>query len=253
MTPSENVARIQNVLKRLMKEQGLIYEDAASHLGVSLVTVKRLLNRDDISIAQLTELSEWLGLEFPELIKAAFSEKPTSGHVTAEQEEFLALNPNYCAFLGALMEGLSPKAIAKKYKLNKDSVERYLLGLDKQNLIAYLGNGRVKVLVGRFLSVRDLPKLRQVFYEHFLDVAYPHFRSAVTEMGDAHLKMTMMRLSRRNYDQLKMELDAVYEKFLVATKYDTKIEPPENLKDATLIMLADLWKHPSFNDVISNF
>lgn len=250
--PNEDVVRLQSLIKRLMRDRGLRYADLATHWGVSLATVKRYLTRPDISVEQLSTIGKWLGLSLRELINITFDEKPAAGVVTAAQEEFLALNPNYCAYLGALMEGFTPREIASKHKLSARSTQKYLQGLDRANLIELGTNGHVRLLVDRFLNIGELPKLRQAFYAHLLDVAHAHFRKKVVAQDEAFLKLVLLRLSRATYERMTAELKALHNKYLVAHTYETRLECPDSLTDVTLVLLADTWVHESFSTVIAD-
>jgi hypothetical protein len=42
----------------------------------------------------------------------------------------------------------------------------------------------------------------------------------------------------------------IYDKYLVAMSYETRLESPKDLLDVKLIMLADTWVHESFGAVI---
>lgn len=248
--PSEDVIRLQAIIKKLMRDRGLRYSDLAAHLGVSLATVKRYLTRPDISVEQLSSVSKWLGLGLRELVNITYDEKPSASVVSEEQEEFLALNSNYCAYLGALMEGFAPHEIAKRHGLNAHSTRKYLRGLEQAHLIEVGAGGRVRLLVDRFLNVSALPKLRQVFYSHLLDVAHEHFKKKVSAPDDALLKLVLLRLSHTTYERMAAELRALYDKYLVAHTYETRLERPDALVDVTLILLADTWVHGSFKAVI---
>lgn len=250
MIPNTDVQRLQATLKRLFKGRELRYSDIASTLGVSEPTVKRYMTRTDISVEQLASLAGCIGLNLFDLMNLTYQETPEQISLTDTQEEFLTLNPNFCAYLVALKDGLSPQAIAKKFQLNHRSTERYLLGLDKMGFINYGPNFKVSLKL-RFINLLEAPKLRTAFYRGMLEVAPDHFKKQIDNGGNAYLRMDFFTLTSGTYRELQKDLESLHKKYLLATKYES-LNTSGETKTVTYIALSDMWQHPAFMQIITN-
>ena len=86
--------QITQTVKQLLKSQGKRYSDLASHLDVSLASVKRILNSEDIQISRLTQISSFLDIDFFELIEKSKSSNQQVYTFSKEQEIFLSKDFN---------------------------------------------------------------------------------------------------------------------------------------------------------------
>ena len=92
-----------NALKRLLKMKGIVYQDLAAALELSLPSVKRLFSTGDISLNRLDKICEISGIEFTDLLKLMdLSKSKFHSELTLEQEDFLSENPKAMAYLELL-------------------------------------------------------------------------------------------------------------------------------------------------------
>ena len=67
---------IHLALKRLIRQKGHTYADAASVLGLSLASVKRLFSRGELSLARLEQLSNWLEVDIADVVGLSQQAQP---------------------------------------------------------------------------------------------------------------------------------------------------------------------------------
>jgi len=76
-------------IKSLLKSKGLTYADLAGALDVSEVTVKRVLNNNDISLQRLVQISNILGVSlFEELAELEMAPKKSYIFTTKQDDYF---------------------------------------------------------------------------------------------------------------------------------------------------------------------
>jgi hypothetical protein len=68
--------------------------------------------------------------------------------------------------------------------------------------------------------MKDIPKVRQLYFSHLLDVSREHFKQKIESHGDALLNLVMLRLSKPTYHQMVSELQSIYDNYLLAMTYD---------------------------------
>lgn len=135
---------IKRSLKQLLKNRKLKYSDLALHLGCSIPTIKRMLSSEEISLSRLLQICDFLDVNLTDLESMAKSGKQEVYKFTEKQEIFLVGHKNYFAFLVEIYNGSSPEQIAKKYQLTDRSLQKYLLGLEKYDLIKVSGKNKIR-------------------------------------------------------------------------------------------------------------
>jgi len=169
----------------------------------------------------------------------SFEDETPYTYLSKEQEEYLAKNPHVCAYLGALQEGYSPREIEKRFKINRKSTNKYLLALDKWEIIEYGKNLNVRVKIHNFINLENAPALRETFYTFMLSSATEYFLKKIRNPGDAYIKMTFFKLTKRTYVQFKEEMDRLYEKYLVSSSYESRLHSDAKLEKISFVALAD--------------
>ncbi len=142
--------KIKSVLKGLLKKKGITYEELAQQMECSVPTVTRILGTEELSLNRLLELCEIVEIDLAELAVLTQENGEKEEKFTPEQEKFLAKNKNYLGYLLKLFSGETPKQIAEKNSLTQRSTDKYLIQLEKQELIHVTGKQKVKPAFKRF-------------------------------------------------------------------------------------------------------
>ncbi len=241
MSEALEIRRMKDLIKTIMRKKGRTYEELAKVLKVSPTTVKRVLNKDDLTLQRLHEILAWLGLTFAEV--ATLSEqggKEGMKQYSTEQEQFLAKNLDYLCIWEGLVNGMSPEQLAKKYRLNAKSLQKYLFTLDKHDLIELLSNGRVRTKP--MMAWRKNGPVRTQLSDRLAKVVndlinqgmrfgrdYPRF--GFRAVVDAPMR-------RKTYEQLQQELDEIVTKYLNISATEKALEAREDLINVTFVHVA---------------
>ncbi len=150
MRDHENIV---DSLKRMLKARGVTYASLAKSLGISEISVKRMLsNRSPITLDRLAAMCDIIGTNFSILAQIAKDKDsgPQQQFFTMEQEEALAADMRLFICFNCVARGMSADHIHERFKISPIEVKRALLNLDKLKIIELHANDRVKLLVSRY-------------------------------------------------------------------------------------------------------
>lgn len=136
--------QITQTVKQLLKVQGKRYPELAEYLGISLASVKRILNGSDIQVSKLSQISNFLGLDFFELIEKSKSENQKVFKFTVEQELFLSQEINHFLILRMLLMHDTKQKIMKNLNISEQKINKVLFALEKVDLIELHPNDIIK-------------------------------------------------------------------------------------------------------------
>ncbi len=133
-------------LKRALKSKNIIYRDLAESLDLSESSIKRILSDKSISLERIEEICKACDISFAEICKNAnFEEDVISHTMSKEQEKILAENPRMLHYFILLNDGMLPPKIEREFDITAQESKKYLLQLDKMNLIELHPRDRVKM------------------------------------------------------------------------------------------------------------
>lgn len=203
-------------LKAILKERRISYALLAAELHVSLLTVKRTLNKPAVPLDRLLDICRIAKIDFGELVERAAATKPRHTFFTAEQDALFTRCPPILTYLFALQSGQSPAEIAKQFRLTSASTTRYLDALAGVGLVRVTGSGAsaeiellVEPPVGFSPGSSTLARLSAAFLTSVVERVV-----AATERRDGDFSLLKpLRLSERQYRQLTGELYDVVNRY----------------------------------------
>lgn len=172
--------KIKSVIKHLLRQKNITYETVADTMECSVPTVTRFLGAEELSLSRLLKLCDIVGIDLADLQRMMKTEEPKEERFTAEQEQFLVKNKNFLAYLIRLYAEETPKQIAEKNKLTQRSTDKYLLGLERQELIKVSAKQKVKPAFKSLPSFGRGP-LGKAYYEAFIRNAGLFFINRIAE------------------------------------------------------------------------
>lgn len=156
--------QITLALKKLLKAKGVVYQELAKKLNLSLPTVKRILSKGDMTLARLEEIcqvSEIPMADVLRLVETLGEDEPEE--LTEEQEVYLARHPARFAYFELLLNGMKPKQIETEFKITPGQTLKALSDLDKWQLIEWSRNNKIRLKTSPFIRLRRNGPLRQLF------------------------------------------------------------------------------------------
>src|SRR5262245_45785698 len=126
-------------LKSMLKERLISYAALASELDVSLLTVKRTLNKSAVQLERLLHSCRIAKIDFAELVERAAANRPKHTYFTAEQDQLFTRCPPMLSYFEALQSDRTPADIARQFHLTPTSTTRYLTALAGVGLVKTTG------------------------------------------------------------------------------------------------------------------
>lgn len=206
MIPELAADSVLCTLKRLLKQRNRSYGDVAKHLGVSLPTVKRMLNKASVPFDVLVRIAELLEISVFELMREAEVAMTRITIFDESQDALFATEPALLAYLQRLAEGKTPAEIAREHGLRPASTVKYLLRLEAAGLVTSSAHGAVRLKVkppfgfgrkSRYLK-RDLRATVEAVSARILDKLDRPERDFIL--------VKPMRLPRHRYVEMTTEL-----------------------------------------------
>lgn len=229
---------VKETIKRLLAQKRLTYPDLARELGVSLCTIKRILNHEELSLSRFCAIAKALGLTPATLMEATtLQESKEAYHLPAELEEFFVTHTHHWGYLQALHAGQSPGAIARKTGISQASTRRYLRDLEKAGLIRVHPGHKVTVLhrhVGQWSPKGPLSRkwfrtlLAEVmgFLEQFVQRKIEDEEK--DQNGMVAIKITAMRTE--TFSELCKEMSDVFKRYEKRAELESRVDPEDRLE-----------------------
>jgi transcriptional regulator with XRE-family HTH domain len=129
------ISCIQQVKERI-KAQSFNYQTIADRLNISLLTVKRQLNGEDISLSKLLALCDAAELNFSEIWQTVDETDVTHTIISDSQDCAFYKNPHLMSFFFELFQNKkTPEEIELQWDLTPASLHLYLRKLESLDLI----------------------------------------------------------------------------------------------------------------------
>nr|BFD60372.1 hypothetical protein CKG001_24790 [Bdellovibrio sp. CKG001] len=161
-------AKIKDSLKKLMKEQGLQYSDLAKKLRVSTATVKRRLNKGELSLSELSEIATSLGTSFYELIEISKHNTPKPYLFSEEQEKLFASDLSYLLLFRSIVMGLNFAQLKTSLNLKETELRKRLRQLENVELIKLMPRDRIYQMARFPFQWREDGLLQKAYYQQNL-------------------------------------------------------------------------------------
>lgn len=231
---------IKNVIKNLLKKNDVTYDEVATHLGCSLPTVNRILGPEEISLNRILELCELLNISFAEL--AALTKIPAQNEekFTASQENFLVKHDNIFAYFLKLVSGDTPKKIAEDFNLSQRSTDKYLIALEKHELIKVTGKNKVRPVFKELPRLGNGP-LGKSFYDKIINGSgkffVEHIKKSMQnkEAGvSAMVTVNGSKMTTQTYAKFTEEAEVLFSRYRDLSDMEEKIKNPKDLKTVVI-------------------
>jgi predicted transcriptional regulator len=170
-------AKIKNSLKVLMKQQGIQYNDLAKTLRVSTATVKRRLNKGELSISELSEIASCLGTSFYELVELSKQNTQEAYLFSEGQEKLFAGDLSYMMLFRAIIMGLNFVQLKNELDLKESELRKKLRRLEEVELIQLMSRDRISLLARFPFKWREDGPLQKAYYQKNLQSIFSYIAS----------------------------------------------------------------------------
>lgn len=210
--------QIKDVLKIILKQKKMTYEELASKLECSVPTVARSLGSEELGLSRLLKICEILEIEFSQLSQMIEQLKVEHQKFTEQQELFLSKNPHCFAFLMKLYNEKTPVQISIEFNLNPRSLDKYLTQLEKHELIVVSGKNKVRP------SFKKVPhfgngKLGKLYFKNLVESSSTFF----SEIIQQEVQKSEINLGQKSKNSIQYGLAGLKLTAESYTKYSKKL------------------------------
>jgi transcriptional regulator with XRE-family HTH domain len=209
------IAHLFLTIKRELKARNLTYRDVAGLLETSEASVKRWFSLRRISLEQLVDIADLLGLTLAELMQEAMTYEPPLRSLTFEQEKALMADTRLLLVAVCALNHWTLTDIVAHYDISETQCIKYLVTLDRLRLIDLLPQNRVRLRVARDFAWLENGPINSFFQKQglrdFLESSFkaPHEISAfthamLTTAANAQFQSQLKRL-RKSFSDLHEE------------------------------------------------
>ncbi|WP_442889705.1 helix-turn-helix domain-containing protein [Congregicoccus parvus] len=217
-------------LKSALHERGIGYAEVARELGVSLPTVKRLLNKPGLPFDRLVSLCRLAGLELSELAARVERERPRHYLFDDVQDRLFAERPEYMTYFVCLAEaGETPLEIEARVGLSRLSTERYLIGLERAGLLEREEELRVRLKVRPPFGFAPGSRVLRRRQARFMERVTARVSSG--EAGRHFALMKPLRLAPALYREMTKDLLEVLDRYSL---FSARTRPGDEMEDWSL-------------------
>jgi len=167
-TLDRSAEKILYSIKSLLKNKKIKYAELAKAIDVSLPTVKRRLNSTNLSLKEMDQICQVLGVRVDDLLALSQKDSEEVLRFSMAQEIFFAENPSYLAYFFELRKNQSPLVIEKKHQISRKSTKQYLKELSRIGLVKINGINSVSTPSPTTTVYDDHGPLGRVFSKEML-------------------------------------------------------------------------------------
>lgn len=228
-----------------MKKQKKSFADLANYLDCSLVTAKRSLNKEEISLSRLNEILAWLNLSYGDLQMLIEQEQIQRRFtLTERQEDYFYKKPKHYAAFIELYGDSNSEALAKKFEFSKKELASFLSSMDKLELIEWGPNDQIKLTNPDFPKLIPKGKLQKKYFEKVVDYSTQLFRKKLAERIYSSVEIDEPRsysligvdIHPDSYDAYTKKLNEVFEELHILARKDKLTFPEAELKNYLFLL-----------------
>ncbi|MBX3603728.1 MAG: helix-turn-helix domain-containing protein [Piscinibacter sp.] len=231
-------------LKAELKAAGITYADLAEHLGMAESSIKRIFARGDMPLSRIDEVLRLLKMDFADLARVVADKRPLRQELTPAQEATVIADRKLLLVAICALSQWTFEQIVATYTLSEAECVKYLLQLDKLDIIEMRPLNRYRLKVAKSFRWRPNGPVMQYFREH---VAEDYFSGGFDGEGEM-LMLVHGQIGRSLADTFIERLQRVGQDFAQQHLADQKL-PPGQKRPYTLVIGMRSWLFAAFRDL----
>lgn len=224
--------QLVDVLKQLLKTQGLTYADLAHRLGLSHASVKRLFSARTFTLARLAQVCRVLEIDFFDLARLARGRSESTREMSERQEAALAQDAKLLGVFYLLLSDWTADEILAAYELSEPALVRLLVRLDRLQLIELLPKNRVRLRTPKLVKLRPGGPIHRAHGKRVVD----EFIAAEFDRIGGFFRFEYRELSKASYALMQRRLERLAAEFLELAELDAAL--PSRRRETIGVLLA---------------
>ena len=223
------------LLKEELKKRKMTYKELADLLEMTEAGIKKQFQSSDISLNRINLICDLLDISVFTLLEEARLKPIRELELNQIQENYFIKNPKLFIFFLKLSEQKGNAERANlDIKMNAQEMWKALKGLDDIGLIKLHPKNRIELVNGSLLKISSksaaMEQISKRLAQNYIDL-HSHLPDPSKE-----LKMSLLNLSKKNAEQLKIDLNKTYEFYLRQSEFDKHSSHAEDLSTYSLLL-----------------
>ncbi len=201
-------------LKQALKARGITYAQVAAALALSEASVKRMLSKQDLSLARLEAICALAQVTLVELARGIDTDEKLLTELTEAQEATIVENPVLFLSATSALNLVDFDQILDGYAVTAAELTGAFATLDRIGILRWLPNNRYRLLLARTFRWRPDGPIQRSFRDHvgeYFDSAFDgpdEFMVLLNAyLSKAHAATVIDRLQRLTKDVSEQHLD----------------------------------------------
>jgi len=232
---------IIQVLRSEMRAAGVTYKQLATRLDMSESSIKRVFSQGDMSLTRLEQICKSVGVAMEDVLRQAADATPHADTLTLDQEKSLVQDPKLLLVAICCLGHWSLEQITEVYDISETECIRYLVKLDRLELIELKAMNRYRMRVS--IAFRWLPDgpVQQFFRKYVVD---DYFGGRFDGAGET-LLCVHGRLSNPSAQELVQKIRQLAADLARLHQDDQRLQPAER-DGFTLLLGLRSWEFAQF-------
>lgn len=233
-----------DALKRALKARGITYAAAATAMGLSEASVKRMFAGRDFTLKRLDRLCELATVDLAELARSLEQKEHLVAKLSVQQERAIVGDRKLMLVALCAMNGWAAEQITAAYAVSAPECIRLLLKLDRIGIVRLLPGNRIRLLLARtFAWLPDGPM--QAYFK--AQAQNDYFRSRF-DRADERMLFVTGRLSKASRAAMLGRLTRLANDFGELHRDDTRL-PFAETRGMSMLVAIRPWELAAFNDL----
>ncbi|MEM1437003.1 MAG: XRE family transcriptional regulator [Pseudomonadota bacterium] len=224
-------------LKRLLKQSGVTYADAAVALELSEASVKRLFSEESFTLKRMEVLCQLAGAELVDLVRAVDDERERVRELTDEQEAELAADLECLVVAISVLNRYRFEDVLSEYDFTVPELQRLFVRLDRLGIIELQPENRYRLRVARDFRWRRNGPIEQIMVRSVLS---SFLERSLLHQEDA-FRFCWGTLTPDSVQAFRTRLAALAEDFNRTADQDARLPLGDRSGSGLLLALRSDW------------
>jgi transcriptional regulator with XRE-family HTH domain len=237
-------AELVDVIKRLLKAQGITYAALALQLGLSEAAVKRMFSRRTLNLQRLEQVCAVLDVGLADLAEESQRQRDPLAELSEAQEQALVDDPALLLALYLVLNRWSQEEVLARYRWRPTDWTLLLARLDRLGIVELLPNNRTRARTARNFRWRREGPMQRFFQRRLL----PEFFQRAFEGEREQLLLLSGMLAPASESHLRRRMLELAEEFDRMMAQDAPL-PAAQRVGTSLVLAQRPWSLSLFADL----
>lgn len=242
MSGTHNVTQ---ALKKLLRQAGITYADAAVALDLSEASVKRLFAQQSFTLSRLETLSKMAGAELVDLIRLSDDALDVVEELPLEVEQALVDEPLLLLSAVCVLNRYQFADVLELYAIDQHRLQQLFAALDRLNIIELLEANRYRMKLSRGFKWRAGGPIESFFVDRVLR---GFFNPGLIRSTD-QFRFSWGTVTPKTADHFLERLRLLSQEFNEAADRDAKLAINQRNGAALMLAFRTNWEPEEFAKV----